>query len=723
MLLLFHQGFAQERGISAIESKTKSGLKHALVVGNADYQHKGRLRNPLNDARAISSTLRELGFEVTTLENADKRMMERSFREFGRTLVATKATGLFFYAGHGMQVKGENYLLPVDINPKNEDDIRYDAVPLGKLMGQFARAENRMNLVILDACRNNPFVSSFRSINTGWAQLNAPNDTFIAYATSPGQVAADGEGSNGLFTSKLLEHMKSPGLKVEEVFKRVRIDVQKKSSGNQTPWDSSSLTAEFYFAQPLESTKSLKPSQEKIAKLFKDSVPEPTNSPASQSSSKTPPVDSVPKSVIETNTADEKARREWDTWQARMQEKFSEISNSEKTEVDLGKQIKSWEKFLMDWAANNLYTDQDEKYRMEALKRIEELVKTNQQAKDDLKEKTVKVPTEKTPASTVLNKQKNKNPISTELLPEEKLEIVDHKEKSPSNVESLGLNPEMEEKNSASISLSKAKTQSKPSQSTNNSKSAVTIGKFIKLPDTKAKIGSNMGDPDELPVKIVKIEEYFISSHEITIGEFAEFIEATNYKTTAEKNGLGCRRVKKGNWFWDPNLTWRNELQGAQSMRKEMPVTCVSWLDVQEFADWKNTKSAEVEYHLCSEAQWESAAKFENSSNIDHVGWYLRNSSGKLPESVGTKKPNTVGIYDLLGNVWEWTSDAYCGKYSADCASKKRSVRGGSFLSEINDLRPSNRFAYNIDYTNFNLGARLCASEKNGFLDRLFNIF
>ena len=196
---------AQER--AATRPTDPGGPKQALVVGNSAYTHTSPLKNPVNDAKAIGSTLQQLGFEVTTLLDVNQRQMEQALRRFGSRLRDQNGVGLFYYAGHGMQVSGENYLLPVDINPSTETDVRYDAIPVGKLLGQMEAAGNGMNIVILDACRNNPFVRSFRSESRGLAQVIAPTGSFISYATAPGNVAADGEGDNGLFTAKLLEHM------------------------------------------------------------------------------------------------------------------------------------------------------------------------------------------------------------------------------------------------------------------------------------------------------------------------------------------------------------------------------------------------------------------------------------------------------------------------------------------------------------------------------------
>ena len=243
LLLIVPTSWAQERAIRPVETN----VRQALVIGNSKYTHTGPLRNPANDAEAISSTLKQLGFNVMTLTDADQRQMDQAIRKFGADLRGSNGVGLFYFAGHGMQVEGENYLLPTDINPSNEFDVTYDAVPVGKLLGQMEVAGNGMNVVILDACRNNPFARSFRSSSRGLAQVIAPTGSFISYATAPGDVAADGEGDNGLFTEKLLQHMITPGLRLEEVFKRVRADVQQDSSNKQVPWDSSSVTGDFFF--------------------------------------------------------------------------------------------------------------------------------------------------------------------------------------------------------------------------------------------------------------------------------------------------------------------------------------------------------------------------------------------------------------------------------------------------------------------------------------------
>lgn len=238
-----------ERGFkqSNFNSGGNSEQKVALIIGNSNYKDSP-LTNPVNDARSIAQALRDAGFDVILRENQSSVEIKRAVREFGSRL-QNGGTGLFYYAGHGMQVKGDNYLIPINAEIYNEEEVEYEAVNLGLVMAQMENARNSMNIIILDACRNNPFARSFRSMEKGLASINAPTGTIIAYATGPGKVAADGSGSNGLYTEELLAQIKLPGLKIEDVFKRVRINVIKRSNNQQIPWESSSLVGDFYFSE------------------------------------------------------------------------------------------------------------------------------------------------------------------------------------------------------------------------------------------------------------------------------------------------------------------------------------------------------------------------------------------------------------------------------------------------------------------------------------------
>jgi len=216
----------------------------ALVVGNAKYV-EAALPNAVNDAADIARELRAAGFEVIHRENASLKEMHLALREFGDRLGKT-ATGVFYFAGHGLQVRGRNFLVPVDADIAREDEVQFSALDLAAVMEKLDTARNPVNLVILDACRNNPFAKRFTAAR-GLAQVDAPPGTLIAFSTAPGSVAADGAGRNGLYTRHLLEQMKKPGAAIEETFKTVRAAVRKESAGRQIPWESTSLETAFSF--------------------------------------------------------------------------------------------------------------------------------------------------------------------------------------------------------------------------------------------------------------------------------------------------------------------------------------------------------------------------------------------------------------------------------------------------------------------------------------------
>jgi formylglycine-generating enzyme required for sulfatase activity len=221
----------------------------ALVIGNSEYS-SGPLPNPANDAKMISETLSSLGFEVIARRNADQNTMKRAIQEFGARLEkgGPAAVGLFYYAGHGVQLNGRNYLIPTTAQIEREGDVEIEAVSADWVIEQMRYARNRLNIVILDACRNNPFTRSMRSVDHGLASMDAPAGILIAYSTAPGAVAADGAGRNSPYTEALSQAMRDLHEPVEQIFKHVRVGVMSATSGKQVPWESSSLTGDFYFA-------------------------------------------------------------------------------------------------------------------------------------------------------------------------------------------------------------------------------------------------------------------------------------------------------------------------------------------------------------------------------------------------------------------------------------------------------------------------------------------
>jgi tetratricopeptide (TPR) repeat protein len=230
----------------------KNEKRYALVIGNGNYPKSiGALRNPVNDAADFAKKLQESNFDVQLLTNVTYIQMREAMRKFNQKLTEgpkDETVGLFYFAGHGVAHDEENYLVPIDAAVEFEDDIPRMCFPVQRMvLANMERTSSRMNIVILDACRNNPFPSATRSIGHGLAEMGRARGSFIAYATAPGSVASDGTGRNGLYTQELLRAIDRPGRTIEQVFKEVRANVLKLTEGKQNTWDSSNIVGEFYF--------------------------------------------------------------------------------------------------------------------------------------------------------------------------------------------------------------------------------------------------------------------------------------------------------------------------------------------------------------------------------------------------------------------------------------------------------------------------------------------
>lgn len=224
----------------------------ALVMGNGDYLAGGTLKNPVNDAEDLAARLTSYGFHVIVATDATHAGMDKKLRDF-RDLLTTNDVGLFFFAGHGMQIEGVNYLLAVDTDMSTELDAKHSSLSLDKVIDTMAQSAAIMKVVILDACRNNPWERAWHrsAVNRGLASVYAPKGTIIGFATSPGEFAEDGSGRNGTYTAALLQHIDTPDCSIETMFKRVRNTVAADTRGKQTSWEHTSLSGEFHFNMSL----------------------------------------------------------------------------------------------------------------------------------------------------------------------------------------------------------------------------------------------------------------------------------------------------------------------------------------------------------------------------------------------------------------------------------------------------------------------------------------
>jgi TPR repeat protein len=286
-------------GIAIAAHAQDNDRRVALVIGNAGYRHVDRLANPGNDAKLIADTLKKSGFTLVgggVQHDLDKLAFDRLVAAFGKQIQGADVA-LFYYAGHGMQVQGTNWLVPIDANPTRQQDLDFQMVNAELVLKQMDGAGTRLNILILDACRNNPFANlGTRAVQGGLAQMKAPDGTLISFATQPGNVAVDGTGADGPFAAALAEAIRKPGLDIFHLFNQVGLSVKRVTQGAQQPWVSSSpIDGEFYFVRsetPADETPSasldapaMQSSASRDAATVKSptaAAPAPTTTPASQ---------------------------------------------------------------------------------------------------------------------------------------------------------------------------------------------------------------------------------------------------------------------------------------------------------------------------------------------------------------------------------------------------------------------------------------------------------
>lgn len=239
--------------------------RYALVIGNSQYHHAAKLKNPLNDSSDVAEALTSLDFDVLLIQNATKLDIETASKQFLSNLAQSGGTGLLYYAGHGIQLNGDNYIVPIETNAESSISIKEQSYNVALLLDGLRNIDTATNIIILDACRDNPFIGNgdikpqseskgralikkkLPKIDTGLSKLDAPPNTLIAFSTAPGRIALDGVGRNSPYTSQLIQVINRKGLTMDQTFRQIRSDVVKQTNGQQVPWESSSLINDFYF--------------------------------------------------------------------------------------------------------------------------------------------------------------------------------------------------------------------------------------------------------------------------------------------------------------------------------------------------------------------------------------------------------------------------------------------------------------------------------------------
>ncbi len=678
-VLLGASGALAQRG-PTVAPAAVSEPRAALVIGNSAYK-VDPLKNPANDAEDMAQTLRVLGFRVTLRKNADRRQIVSAINEFGQEL-KKGGVGLFYYAGHGVQSKGRNWLVPIGAHIESEGELEFETVDAYRVLALMEEAGNRVNIVILDACRNNPFARAFRSPARGLAQMEAAKGSFIAFATAPGSVAADGLRRNGLYTEQLLASLKHPDSDIDKVFRRVTAEVSRATGNKQVPWISSSLTGDFYFRVDVQVTVTapssiLGPEPASIELAFWESIKSSTN-----------PADfEVYLRQYPDGHFAGLARNRLQSTQVATAKPSVQIKGTPPAHIGVVVQPVTME------LAESLGLSRP----MGVV--VADVLKGSGSDKAGIKpgDVIIAVDTETvTDGASLVAKIRERVPTGTVTL-----RIVRDKQEMEVRVDIGTLAPpSLESTQVATAAPSTAVIRPKPAP---GSIASMTPGttlrecdvcpEMVVVPAGSFIMGSPTSEQDrdsnEGPQHQVTISRKFaVGKYEVTFDE---------WDACVREGGCGHQPSDQG---WG---------------RGKRPVINVSWNDAKQYVQWLLRKTGK-NYRLLTEAEWEYAARAGTTTpfstgatinatqaNYNATQSYAGSVTGHYRQQtvpVGSFEPNAFGLHDIHGNVWEWTEDCWNANYqlapgdgsawaSSDCGW--RVLRGGSWFSNPRNLRSASR--------------------------------
>lgn len=658
----------------------------ALVIGNYDYD-VAPLRNPGNDADDIAMALSVLGFQVDKRKNATRSEMVEAVRLFGQALRESNGIGLFYYSGHGVQVQGENYLIPVSADMRSERDVEPESVALARVLGELTYAGNPSNIVILDACRNNPFAQGYRTSARGLALVKAPSGTFVAFSTAPGDVADDGGERNGVYTKHLLVQIGQPALQVEEVFKRVRGGVIQETAGRQVPWEMSSLTASVVFKGMSTIVMPMGRSGG-TARLEIETLPAHAMLFMDDRAVGSAPVTltDLPKGwpLIRAQFTDGRIREQRVVLADGEHVRTTLMPDSAGTRLDIASSPSEATIFIDEFPAGN--TPRQLSGLMPGTHRL----RISRAGYDDWVRD--------------INAQ-----------PE---------------VEVLPINIRLDRSVGAEYEDRLADGSRGPAM-------VVIKSGCARLGSDSSELGR---DEDEVEHEECLSRKFAMGKFELTVGEFQRFIDASGYTTDAELDRVrGCFAwsFDDNKWAWRAGMTWRDP---GFAPTADMPLVCASWNDVTAFALWLSAQTGQS-YRLPTETEWEYAARAGNSesrfwgSNAHEACRFAnvldttRGPRGRSASDehacrdgfvsiapVGRFRENGFGLRDMLGNVWEWTCSAYQVRrlqggdacvLAAPAPDTPRVLRGGSWNYGPSRVRSANRNFAKPDTRFFDVGFRV----------------
>ena len=692
----------------------------ALVIGNAAYQHTAPLRNPRNDADGVARSLRSLGFTVIEGLDLDEDAFETKLREFAQAASGADAT-LFYYAGHGLQVEGKNYLVPVDAELASEVDLRWDAIALENVL---AEMRSEANLVFLDACRDNPLARSLArsmgssrssAVGRGLGPVETVFGTMIAYATQPGNTADDGEGEHSPFTEALLASLSAPGVSVNDLMTSVTDAVATRTKGRQQPWTHSSLRKPFYF-NPAEERAAEEPPG--------DVIPPEAAGPDADASSGTLAVEEAAARAYEAAE-----RLQLAEGYEVVVERFPESTYAELARA----QIRILRRGLPPDPSSSPPGPETVELSLELDRSERRLVQVGLSS----------LGFEPGPLDGLFGRGARgaivRLQLSRELAATGYLDVELSRELLVAGAEAVAAASAADDaafagaRSSGSLASYASYLGAYPdgrhaSEARRLRAEAEAIerlgpgAEFRECPGCPAMVvvpaGSfRMGSPaeeagrrdDEGPDHHVSISRPFaVGKYEVARGEYGRFVSATGHSS-----GTECWTYEDGEWKTRAGRNWRTP---GYTQTDSDPAVCVSWEDAQSYIEWLSAETG-LRYRLLSESEWEYAARagttgpfhFGSTISTDQANYngnfiYGSGRKGVYPGKtvpVGSFPPNGFGLHDMHGNVWEWVEDCWHETYSGapsdgsawttggDCSL--RVLRGGSWISLPRFLRSAFR--------------------------------
>jgi formylglycine-generating enzyme required for sulfatase activity len=688
----------------AADASLQSERRVALVIGNANYKPSGiSLSNPRNDAQDIAAVLAAIGFEVVTAIDTSKRDMDFVLQRFAR--LATNAdVALFFYAGHAMQFQGRNFLMPIDAELEDEISVRYQMVDLGDVRGALDQA-NGVKIIIIDACRNNPLanrlkqtIAASRSVaaTRGLARIDKTEGMVVAYATAPDDVAKDGEGRNSPFTAALLKRLQEPGLEIGMMFRRVASDVNAQTGGRQRPETYISLLSDYYLNQSDSIAWDRIKDQDDVTAL-RDFVSKYPSSPrANFARSRLEALERFAERFAKEREDLSRRAREDE------QRKAAE-ADAQRLAREAARRRETEERLHAEQLASQRRKEEEQKLqetvRLEAARqeaqRKQLSEQKSQEALREQEEERKRIAAlrlrEEQERREALRQQGQTNPPSSQQAARPPAPVTDLSEPKPWEVvRDCPHCPELV---------------------------VVSAGEFV-MGSSREDIDNGLGATNEGPQHRVFIKHpVAVGRFEVTRDQFETFVRASGYKI-----GDRCYTLENNTPRERADRSFRSPGYAQSAVH---PAVCINWRDAKAYVEWLSQSTGKA-YRLLSEAEWEYVAragstlpygfgkdatevcKFANGADQSAklamlpTDYAYMNCADSYPYTapVGSFKANAMGLFDLLGNVWEWTEDCFYDDYltapsdgsaRAGAGCQARAVRGGSRFSTGKSLRPAVR--------------------------------